>query len=345
MKKLIVSCPKWVGDLVMATPALRTLRGTFPGAHIAYLCASYSADIIENAPWCDELIVWNKSKGASGIGELLRTARLLRKESFDTGVLLTNSFSSAAAFYIGGVKRRIGYSRDMRGPLLTDKLEPLRDDRGFIPVPAIKYYLEIARLLGCPADDKNMELFVDEESLKQADKIFAKYEIDNSRRIVGLNPGASFGPAKRWPAEYYAELGDWLINEMNAEVLIFGAPGERQISEDVSLSMKKNPGEIFQESLNLKVLKALVSKLDLLITNDTGTRHIACALDVPVITIFGSSDPRWTETGFSKETTLRIDVECGPCMERVCPTGEHSCMKELKPELVEEAVKKQLSGH
>jgi len=342
MKNVIVSCPTWVGDLVMATPTLRALRATFPAAYVAYLCSSYSAGILENAPWCNEIILRNERSGARRFGELLRTARVLRERHFDTGILLTNSFSSACTFYLGKVERRIGYDRDFRSFLLTDNLKPLKDGEGFVPVPVIEYYLKIAEYLGCDASNKKMELSINESSIQKAEEIFAKHGVDTARKVVALNPGAAYGPAKCWPAEYYAEIGQWLSEEMNAEVLVLGAPSERRTAEKVASSMRQPPKRIFSENTNLKVLKALIRKLDLLITNDTGTRHIACAFGIPVITIFGSSDPRWTATGFDGEIALSINVECGPCMRRQCPT-EHKCMIDLKPQVVKEAVKKQFA--
>ena len=342
MENVIVSCPNWVGDLVMATPTLRALRTAFPHAHITYFCSSYSSGIIENTPWCDEIILWNKRSGIRCFGELLKTGRILRERHFDTGILLTNSFSSACAFYLGKVKRRIGYGRDFRSFLLTDDIKPLRDNKGFVSVPAIEYYLKIAEYLGCDTSNKKMELSIDEDSLRKAEGIFARHGVDTTRKVVALNPGAAYGPAKCWPAEYYAETGRWLAEEMKAEVLVLGAPSERKIAEKVASSMKYPSKRIFLENISLKVLKALIGRLDLLITNDTGTRHIACALEVPVITIFGSSDPRWTATGFDGEISLSINVECGPCMRRQCP-GEHKCMRDLKPHMVMEAVRKQFA--
>jgi len=153
-----------------------------------------------------------------------------------------------------------------------------------------------------------------------------------------LNPGANYGPAKCWPAEYFAKLADHLTEQYGARVVASLSPKEREIAEVLRVSVR-HPLEIFVDPpLGLGPLKALIRRCQLLITNDTGPRHFAAAFDVPVVTVFGSSDPAWTETRFARERSVKLNLECQPCMERVCPLGHHHCMRQLPPAMVAEKV-------
>lgn len=313
----------------MATPVLEAIRREFPSAHLVHLLRPYVADVLAGARLADENMHWPSGNSPAA---LLRLVRAIRRRRFDAAVLLTNSFRSAAVIALGGIPRRIGYARDGRSWLLTDRLEPPKRDGRFLPIPAIDYYNEVAARLGCTALSRRMALATLPEDEAAIDRRLGRH--DPLRPLVVLNPGANYGSAKCWPAVKYAALADALVDRYNARVVASLGPKERTIAEELASSARR-PIEIFVDPpLGLGPLKALIRRCRLLITNDTGPRHFAPAFGVPVVTIFGSSDPAWTVTYFEHERNVSLDLDCQPCMERVCPLKHHNCMKTLEPELV-----------
>lgn len=335
---ILISIPNWVGDVVMATPALDALRRQFPAARITHLMRPYVADVLGSAGLADEFIFWPSGNSPFG---LLKLIREIRSRSFELGVLLTNSFRSAAVLRLGGVRRRVGYARDGRTWLLNDRLTPIRKNGEFVPVPALDYYNAIATHVGCTDVRDGMVLATRVEDESAIDGRLGA--IDATRPLVVLNPGANYGSAKCWPPEKYALLADALVDRYNARVVASLGPKEREIASQLAAAVTRKI-EIFNEPpLGLGPLKALVRRAQLLITNDTGPRHFAPPFGVPVITIYGSSDPAWTVTRFEKERNVMLNLDCQPCMERVCPLKHHDCMRRLEPELVLKAVDEFLS--
>ncbi|MDK1032780.1 MAG: glycosyltransferase family 9 protein, partial [Planctomycetia bacterium] len=198
--KIVLACPNWVGDAVMATPAIRSLREQFPQALITLVASTKVQQVLMPNPWTARCIDF-------GRGGLLAAAKALRREGYDAGVLLPNSFRAALLFRLGRVRRRIGYRRDFRAALLTDGLRPEKRGRQFLPVPQIDYYLSLVAVLGAAGGDRRMELFTDPADEKVADDAFARLGLSGERTLV-LAPGASFGPSKLWPPERMAALAD-----------------------------------------------------------------------------------------------------------------------------------------
>ncbi len=216
---------------------------------------------------------------------------------------------------------------------------PKRDGR-FVPVPALDYYNELAVHVGCEPPGDRMELGTATEDEAAIDQRLGG--VDSSRPLIVLNPGANYGSAKCWPPEKYAALSDALVKTYNARVVASLGPKEKRIADELAAAVKE-PIDIYVDPpLGLGPLKALIRRCDLLITNDTGPRHFAPAFDTPVVTVYGSSDPAWTITRFDKEREVMLDLDCQPCMERVCPLKHHDCMRKLEPELVLNAVKELL---
>ncbi len=342
-KNIVVVMPNWVGDAVMATATLRALRLAFPGAKISLVIRRYLTELMGGCPWWDELIYWpGRTKGFPK-QTTLTMLKQLRAGSFDLAVLLANSFRSAFIVSLAKVPLRVGYDRDGRGMFLTDKLLPDRYNGRFLPVSAVKYYMAIADYLGCPTDDHRLELFTEEQFEHEADSLFVRHGLDASKGLAVLSPGASFGAAKCWPAEYFAEVGDALVEKYGLNVMITCGPREQDIGRKVASSMNSDAKALTGPVAGLGTLKALIKRCAILVTNDTGPRHFGTAFGVPVITVFGSTDPRWTETLYVRERAVRIEVDCGPCMKRTCPERHHKCMLDLKPERVLEQVHALLS--
>ena len=345
-RRILVVQPSWVGDAVMATPTLRALRERYPQAHIAYLIRRYVKPLYTGMPWADQFITYRTGKSHSKTGKgLLDTAGRLRAAKFDLAILLPNSFKSALTCKMANIPRVVGYERDARGFLLTDKLLPVKDRGKYVPSPLIKTYMGIAHYLGAPSRDLSMKLFVTESEARDGSEILVKCGLDGAINrpashgeppLVFLNPGAQYGAAKCWRPEYFAETADKLIDDLNATVLISGTPREKPILESIKRCMRHAALDISNKGMTLGALKEIVRRCDLMITNDTGPRHIAAAFDVPVVTVFGPTHPEWTEINFEKERKVAVKVFCGPCQKKVCPL-DHRCMTRVTPAMVLDA--------
>jgi heptosyltransferase-2 len=328
--RLAVFLPNWIGDAVMATPALRALREHFVGAHIVGVLKPYVAGVLEGAPWLDEVVAldshgpWSQRWPAA--------ARALRREPIDVAVLFPNSFRSALVAWLGGCRERIGFVRYARGPLLTYRLAAVIDGRGRrAPSPVIDDYNRLALAAGCPRPSYRLELFTTPRDEADADVVWALARLNDYPEVICLNPGAAFGSAKFWPSEYFAELARHLADRRGSGVLVLCGPGERETAQRV-VELARHPAvrSLGDHPLSLGLSKACVRRCDLLVTTDSGPRHFGIAFDRPVLTLFGPTHIAWTETYHDRSVHLQKKVPCGPCQRRVCPL-DHRCMKELTP--------------
>jgi heptosyltransferase-2 len=345
-QRILVVQPSWVGDAVMATPTLRALRELYPDAHISYLLRRYVKPIYEGMPWADRLITYRtgKTRAKAGKGTFDLAGRL-RAGKFDLAVLLPNSFKTALICKVAGIDRIIGYERDGRGFLLSDKLLPVKERGKFIPTPIVKYYLGLAHYLGAKHRDLKLQLFVTESERRDAQQVLVRSGLDaeldrpaatGKPPLIILNPGAQYGAAKCWLPEYFAQLGDRFVEELGATVMISAAPKERPIVDAIARQMKHAAIDLSRAGMTLGAMKEIVRRCDLMVTNDTGPRHIAAAFDVPVVTVFGPTHPEWTEIYYAKERQVAVKVFCGPCQKKVCPL-DHRCMTRVTPAMVFDA--------
>ena len=335
--RVLLTAPSWIGDVVMATPSFRAIRERFGEAHLTVLIRRNARPVIDDAAWFDEVIeVTPDDRGLRGT---FRLGRRLRQGNYDLGVLLTNSFRTALMMRLARVGRIVGYRRDFRRLLLTDALEAPRAHGRFVPVPARDYYLALCRHLGCDVSNRRMTLFYRPDILHAFEAFARRRGIDGSRRIVVMNPGASFGSSKCWPVEHFARAADMLVaEEPDVQVVVICAPAERELARAVADLAETDVVSLDVEPAGLALLKVIIDRAALLITNDTGPRHYAAAFETPIVTIFGATDPRWSDTGFDAERIVRIDVDCAPCQRKRCPI-DHRCMRWLKPEMVVEAAR------
>ena len=341
--KILVVQPSWVGDAVMATPTLRALRALYPLAHISYLMRRYVKPLYSGMPWADQFITYRTGRTHSKTGKgLLDLAARLRAARFDLGILLPNSFKAALICKMAKIRHVVGYERDGRGFLLTDKLLHVKDRGKFVPVPLVKTYMGIAHYLGSANRDLRLQLFVTESDAREGREVLTRCGLDpqinrpagaGDPPLVLLNVGAQYGAAKCWRPEYFAELADKMIDDLNATVLLSGTPRERVIVESIKRCMRHAALDLSNKGITLGSLKEIVRRCDLMVTNDTGPRHIAAAFDVPVVTVFGPTHPEWTEIYFEKERKVSVKVFCGPCQKKVCPL-DHRCMTRVTPAMV-----------
>jgi heptosyltransferase-2 len=337
---IAVFLPRWVGDAVMATPALRALRTHFAGARMIGVLRPYVAGVFEGGDWLDE---WIPAGGGWSQGVLAVAARL-RPRRVELAVLFPNSFRTALTAWLGGCRRRIGYARYGRSPLLTDPLPPVRDDRGRLkPSPMLDAYNRLAEQAGCPRPTRLMELFTTAADEAAADRVWQRAGLEDYPEVVCLNPGAAFGSAKYWPAAYFAMLARGLAGERGSGVLVLCGPAEGELAHDIAaqadhpavyaLSDLTAPAVADGPGLSLGLTKACVRRADLLVTTDSGPRHFAAAFDRPVVTLFGPTHIEWTETYHPRAVHLQKKFDCGPCQKRICPL-DHRCMLRLTPEEV-----------
>ena len=339
LKTLAVRCPNWVGDIVMATPVFECLRRNLPQARIVGVIKNSARGIVQDGPWFDDLVDGN-DKTWAGFRQMREQ---LRAVAPDAAILLTNSLRSALTMRLSGVRQIYGYRRQGRGVLLTGG--PTASHNGTItPIPMGQYYLEICRWLGLdvPAQPRPT-LFIGEELRQRGDALLAQYGIEEKDFVIGLNPGASFGSSKCWPAEYFAETAELCQDRFGAKVILFCGPGEEAIAQAILEQSKARIIDTRTGGFDLEVLKPLVKRCNLFITNDTGPRHYAVAFDVPIVVIMGPTDPRYTDDNTERTIVVRKELDCSPCHKKVC-RRQHECMSEIRPAEVLAAAERLLSG-
>jgi heptosyltransferase II len=329
--------PNWIGDVVMATPAIRALRDHFQDANFIGVCRTYVSEVLAGSPWLDKTLVLDR-RGAWA-NRWAGVAWKLRRAKVDLAVLFPNSFRSALVARLAGAKLRIGFDRYLRGSLLTHRLDPKRDAQGrLVPCPIIDDYNRLAETTGCAWPGHRLELHTLPHNERDAERAWQNLDLGDDQEVVCLNPGAAFGSAKHWHAESFARLAQDLCDQRGSRVLVLCGPSERDLSRQiVRLAARPTVHSLADEPLSIGLTKALVRRCNLLVTTDSGPRHFAAAFERPVITLFGPTHIAWTETYYAQAVHLQKKVPCGPCQLRVCPV-DHRCMKELTPAEVFAAV-------
>jgi heptosyltransferase II len=328
MRTIALFLPNWIGDVVMATPAIRVVRQHFPKARLLAVCRPYVAATVEAAPWFDDVILFDKKDPRDR--REVAVIRRLRQERVGAAVLFPNSFRSAAVAALGRCRQRIGFDRYGRGILLTDVFKPARDASGErTPSPVIDDYNRLVGPLGVPDPGYRMELFTTPVDEIQADAAWTDLGLIRSPEVIGLNSSGAFGAAKLWPVEHFAELAQRLVDSRGCGVLVVCGPNERAVAREiVRRSNRPTVVSLADHSVSLGLTKACIRRLDLLVTTDSGPRHFAAAFDRPVVSLFGPTFIQWTETYYTKGINLQKQVPCGPCQLRVCPL-DHQCMRDL----------------
>ena len=326
-ERIFVQCPSWVGDAVMATPALRCLRRNYPGAEITGVVRPHVHQVLADAPWFDDVLEYDAHTRPRTTPGLWATAMALRRKRPDLAVLLTHSLRSAVLARLTGAPRRVAMTRGDQAFLLTDAIPWPRERGKRVPIPKVRLYGGIMRYLECDGcDDQRQELHFSREQDERIRELAAARGADAAAPLICVVPGAAFGVSKQWFPERLAGVADALATELSASVAMIAAPHELPLAREIADMMTATP-VIFEEGeMDLGLLKPLVARSSLMITNDTGPRHYAVAFGVPVEVIMGSTDPRNTESDYERTVICRHDVSCGPCHRRRCPLEEHHCM-------------------
>jgi len=339
--KILVRATNWVGDAVLSLPALRAIRGRWPQAEIAVLARPWVADLYRGQDCADRLLVYEHRGRHRGFLGRERLSRELRGERFDVAVLLQNAFEAAWLAWRAGIPERIGYARDGRSWLLTRPLAA--PGRGELQRHQSYYYLELLRRAGwierLPAVEA-IHLRVPEEARRSAEQRLLAAGARAGATRIALAPGAAYGSAKCWPAERYAALADGLIAACDADVIVFGAPQEKEMAERIVRSMQRRAINLAGVT-SIGELPALLGACRLFVGNDSGAMHVGAAVGLPVVGIFGPTDPEATRPATPLFTLVREPVFCSPCLLRHCPI-DHRCMTRISVEQVFRAARARL---
>ncbi len=332
--KILVRATNWVGDAVMSLPALRALRQRFPQALISILAKPWVADLYRREPFCDDLIPYTPRT----VAEKWSTARALGPRHFDTAILLQNAFEAAALAYLAGIPERIGYSRDGRGFLLTHAIPVPKP--GEIPRHESFYYLELLRRGGIIAElPQNDAIRLEGAPAARSAGLDRFQQLGLGETVIGVSPGAAYGTAKCWLPERFADSAIRVANELGATVAIFGSKDERDLCQSVATSVSASivkPVKNFAGETTLAEFIDLAAACRVYLTNDSGAMHIASALGVPTVAIFGATDDETTGPTGPLAKVVREQVECSPCLKRECPI-DHRCMTRVSAARVAEA--------
>jgi heptosyltransferase-2 len=319
--KILVRATNWIGDAIMSLPALRALRQRFPDAEITVLAKPWVAALYEGEHAINQVIPLG--------GGRWQTARQLRKHRFDLAVLFPNSFESAAQIFLAGARRRVGYARDGRSILLTSAIAIPQE--GEVPRHERYYYLELLRRAGLIESLPEItEIRLDgmEEARERGRQLFRTGGIDAP--VIGVSPGAAFGTAKRWLAERFAESAAILARRIGGSVAIFGSAAERPLCEQIAAVCG---GENLAGSTTLREFIDMTAACAFFLSNDSGAMHIAAAVGVPSVTVFGPTDETATGPSGPLARIVREPVDCAPCKLRECPI-DHRCMTRVPVERV-----------
>lgn len=336
--KILIRATNWVGDAIMALPALRAVRSKFPEAELAILARPYVADIYRDQQICDQLIGYDSRTKHAGILGRERLATELRAQKFDVALLLQNAFDAAWLAWRAGIPERIGYARDGRGFLLTKPIPVPKT--GEIPPHEKFYYLELLRRRGwidSLPDESFIALNVSEASRQRAEEFLARFGVRSNSLRIAIGAGASYGSAKCWPPPRFAEVANRLQAENDADVILFGTAAEAAVTRAISSELRQSPIDLTEKTA-IGDLPALLSQCHLFIGNDSGAMHVAAGVGLPVVAVFGPTDPHGTAPVTPRCTIVQRKPYCSPCFLRHCPT-DHRCMSALTPEMVEAAVK------
>jgi heptosyltransferase-2 len=321
IRKILIRSVNWIGDAVMTTPAISVIREHFPHAEITILANALVSQLFLQHPGIDNIITFDRQVKHHGVAGRLRLAAELRKHAFDLAVILPNSFGSALVPWLAGIPNRIGKCSDGRTFMLSGRYKVAK---GVAPCHEVEYYLNLMKHFGITGSCTRPHLYITPDEEDRASATLSEYGIQPNVFVLGINPGASYGSAKRWYPDRFAQVARRLADEWSAKVVIFGGPGEAAIAADIESRLEGTAVNVAGKT-TMRELMALIKRCNFFITNDSGPMHIAAAFDVPLVAIFGSTDHTGTSPYNGKAVVVRSEAECAPCKLRECPT-DHRCM-------------------
>ena len=337
---IVVILPRWVGDLVMATPMLRAVRGHFgSAARITGVVKPMFAELLDGTAWLDRLVFYDR-RSKDPARRFRAVARVLRSDPADVALIVPNSLSSAALAWWGGARRRVGFARHGRRLLLTDALPPPRASaKGLAswfrvePSSPAGHAMDLAERIGVPRQPLTLELATTPVDEGLADEVLGRlFPHAAGGPLVVFNDNGAYGPSKAWGAERFAELARRTLDRLpDARVLVHCGPGDREEARAVErLAAHPAVRSLADEPrLPFGLAKAVLRRAAVLVTSDSGPRHIAAAFGTPTVVLHGPMDPRLSRSDQRHLVEMRIDLPCSPCGRRSCPLGHHDCMRLL----------------
>ena len=319
--RILIRGVNWIGDAVMTTPAIGAVREQFPAAEITLLANPLVAELFSPHDWVDRVVVFDRKGRHHGIGGRIRLAAELRQQRFDLAVILPNSFDSALVPWLAGIPHRLGKRSDGRGWLLTHRYSATNETPGRHEV---RYYIDLLAHFGISGRATAPYLVTTPAEDADAAALLAAHGIEGGNFVLGINPGATFGSAKRWYPERFAQVARRLAAEWKARVVIFGGPDETGIAAEIEQHMAGTCLNLAGRT-TVRNLMALIRRCDFFITNDSGPMHIAAAFGIPLVAIFGPTDHTGTAPYSDRAVVVRKEIDCAPCKLRECPS-DHRCM-------------------
>ncbi|MEJ2033388.1 MAG: lipopolysaccharide heptosyltransferase II [Deltaproteobacteria bacterium] len=325
-RKILIRSTNWIGDAIMTTPAVRTIRENFPEAKITILAKPWVADVFVASPHIDEVVLYQSKRIHRGLQGLWRLANELRERRYDLAILLQNAFEAALIARLARIPARAGYRRDARSWLLT---HPVTIDPGIRKIHQVFYYQDLLRQLGLSPGPDELHL-----TLPRPVRRWAKEFAANLGRqlLIGFNPGAAYGPAKCWPASKYAELAVRLHGSLGATILVFGTDQDTGAAAEIKSQLPDHVVDLAGQT-KLAEAMALIGVCDGFVTNDSGLMHVAAALQTPLVAIFGSTDAVATGPYSPQATVVQKELPCRPCLKPDCKR-DFACMEEIGVEEV-----------
>ncbi|NTW35589.1 MAG: lipopolysaccharide heptosyltransferase II [Syntrophobacteraceae bacterium] len=328
VSRILIRSTNWIGDAVMTTPAMGAVRATFPDATITVVAPPAVAGLFSPHPFCDEVIVFDRQREHRGMQGLWGFSRQLRGERFDLAILFQNAIEAAMMAYLARIPIRMGYRTDGRGLLLTHGVPIGRRERR---LHHTDYYRAMLEQSGIQGGIGRLLLRCKEDEMEWAGRLLSSH-----RFWIGINPGAAYGTAKRWFPERFAEVADSLARKLDGGILITGGPGEAAIARDIESALH-TPCLNLAGKTSVRQLMAVIARCGLFVTNDSGPMHVAAAFGIPIVALFGSTDPTTTSPLSDNARIVKKPVPCAPCLKRRCPT-DHACMESITVADVLEAV-------
>lgn len=332
-QNILVRMPNWIGDLVMATPVLTDLRNAFPKATITAMCRTPICQLLKEDKAIDELFCFTKPANDFVRREERDIIAKIRAGKYDTGIILTNWFSSAWWFWQGNVKRRIGYVGHFRRYLLTDKLRMPEEKEHTVVT-----YKRLLTPLDIPISETAPRLYVTAKEVEESKQLLYQRGYVKGKKLVGINPGAAYGSAKCWPPERFRALAMRIMLETDAYVVFFGDATTASLVKEICVGLPEKVLDLAGIT-SLRELACIIKDCSVLVTNDSGPMHIGAALGTPLVALFGSTDDHATGPYGRKEEVIHKRVKCSPCFKRVCPI-DFPCMKEISVDEVVQRVMK-----
>jgi heptosyltransferase-2 len=330
MFKALVVGPSWIGDTILAQPLLRLLHAKHRDIALDVMAPEWTLPLLKRMPEVRHVILNPFSHGELKLGARRRLGQELRSAHYDQAIVLPNSFKSALVPYFARIPLRTGFRGEMRWGLLNDMR---RLDEPALPLMAQRYAALADVANAPPAVLPDVQLNIDVAARAAT---LARLGLDMKRPVAALCPGAEYGPAKRWPPQYFAELGRQLATRGLAVWLIGSSRDEALGAEIATLSEGACRNLCGRTTLDEAV--DLLASSALVISNDSGLMHVAAAVGKPVVALYGSSSPRFTPPLSAAAKIVRLDMPCSPCFERVCPLGHFNCMMQLTPDRVSAAI-------